>query len=129
MFVVFGHYRLMTIVSRHCWVSSVSTQPYLNFLIHGNNNLLTRLNFSLDGLIHPFCFNAWNPDFTALVTNLDRNFFKEIEAVFYHTINGDSLYGELPATNGTQRIFHILFSLLVFGSSHLAGSSQWTVII
>lgn len=85
--------------------------------------------FSLDGLVHFFGCQAWDPCLTALRAYWDINIFKKIQVSLNQTIKGGFLSLEFSATNGTQRMFHGFLSLRVLGSSHLLGSSQWTVII
>ncbi len=98
-------------------------------LIYRHSNLLAGLKLTLDSLVHSLSFTARNPDFAALAANLNRDFFEEVEMVFYKAVNYDFLSTELASTDSTQGVFHGVFSLLVFGSNHLTGSNQWTVII
>lgn len=75
-------------------------------LIHGNGNLLMRFQFSLDGLLHPFSLSARYPDFVTLVTDLDRDFFKEVEAIFYYAIDGDFFLWSLPPQMAQREFFN-----------------------
>jgi len=109
----------MTTQSRYC----------SRFSIYRHFNLFAGLKLSMDGFVHSLSFCAGNPDFTALVADLNRDFFKEVEMVFYKPVNCNFLNVEFASTDSAQGVFHCLFSLLVFGSSHLAGSNQWTVMI
>jgi hypothetical protein len=49
--------------------------------------------------------------------------------VFNKTIQRHFFSMQFTTALCTQRIFHVFFSLLVLGSSHLVGSNQWTVMI
>jgi hypothetical protein len=86
-------------------------------------------DFALNSAVHSLCLGAGNPDFTTLLADLDRDLLKKVEMLFYEAVNISFLTVELTSTNSAQRVFHGLFSLRVLGSSHLAGSNQWTVII
>ena len=98
-------------------------------LVNWYRNTFFRFEFTLDSLIHPFNYTAGNPNFSTLFTDLDKYIFKKIKMFFYQTVKGLFPSMQLSTTLGTQSIFHSIFSLLVLGSSHLAGSNQWTVII
>ena len=98
-------------------------------LKHRHSDLFARFKFSLDGLVHSLSNAARDPDFIALRAGLYGNILKKIKMPRDKAVNSDFLRVELPSTNSTQGIFHYIFSLRVFGSSHLLGSSQWTVTI
>jgi len=99
------------------------------FLIYRYQDTFVRLNVTPNGFIHSFGFVSGDPYLMALFAGLNTNIFKEIEFLFYKAVNGDFSITESPSADSTQVIFHVRFSLLVFGSSHLDGSNQWTVII
>ena len=80
--------------------------------IYRHFNLFAGLKLSLDGFVHSFSFCAGNPDFTALVADLNRDFFKEVEMVFYKPVNCNFLNVEFASADSTQGVFHCLFSLL-----------------
>lgn len=99
------------------------------FLIYRYQDTLVRLDVAPNGFIHSFGFVSGNPYLMALFAGLNTNIFKEIEFLFHEAVNGGFSITEFPSADGTQVVFHFCFSLLVFGSSHFAGSNQWTVII
>lgn len=88
-----------------------------------------RFYITPNSLIHSFGFMTGYPCFAALFTYPYADIFKKEQFLFYKTVNGDFSVAELSSADGAQKVFQVLFSLLVFGSSHLAGSNQWTVII
>ena len=92
-------------------------------------DLFARFKLALDSWIHSFSNAARDPDFIALPAGLYENVFKKIKMPRDKAVNSDFLRVELSSTNSAQGIFHKIFSLRVFGSSHLLGSNQWTVII
>lgn len=98
-------------------------------LIYRHQDTLVRLNIAPNGIIHSFSFISWYPYLMTLCTGLNTDIFEKIEFLFYKAVNEDFSITELPPTDSTQVVFHVRFSLLVFGSSHLTGSSQCTVII
>lgn len=85
--------------------------------------------FTLDSFIHALSKPAGDPCFTALVTHLDRDIFKEIKLSFNQAVQRCGMAMQPAAALRAQSIFHYIFSLRVLGSSHLAGSNQWTVMI
>src|SRR3989338_3017435 len=98
-------------------------------LIHRYGDAFSRFEVALDSLIHAFGKITRNPDFAALVANLYGHIFKKIKMSLDQTVYRHFSAMQLAAALGTQRIFHDLFSLRVLGSSHFAGSNQWTVMI
>ena len=118
------HYRF----KRYC-VREERWALKLPFLVYRHRNASFRFKFALDGLIHPFSYTAGNPNLSTLFTNLDRDIFKKIKMSFYQAVKRYFFSLQPTTTLCTQRIFHGIFSLLVLGSSHLAGSNQWTVMI
>ncbi len=105
----------------------LSLSPYC--LVHRYRNASLGFKFPLDSLVHSFNHTARDPDFSPLITGLDGDILKEVKMSLYQAINGCFLFMQLSTTHCTQGIFHGILSLLVLGSSHLAGSSQWTVMI
>ena len=93
------------------------------------SDLFARFKLALNGMVHSLSNAARDPDFIALRAGLYGNILKKIKMPRDKAVNSDFLRVELPSTNSTQGIFHYIFSLRVFGSSHLLGSSQWTVTI
>jgi len=98
-------------------------------LINRYSDSPLRFNVTLDGFFHSFRFAAGNPDFTTLAADSNGNLLKEIEMVIHQPIDSGFLISNFASANSAQSIFHGLFSLLVLGSSHFAGSNQWTVMI
>lgn len=88
-----------------------------------------RFYIATDSLIHSLRRFSWNPYFMALFTGLNTDVLKKIELIFYKTIDSDFSVTEFSSADSARIFIHVVFSLLVFGSSHFAGSNQWTVII
>jgi len=108
------------------------TVPFVPELVYRHRNTLFRFEFTLDSLIHPFSQTARDPDLSALAASPNRHAFKEIKVSLYQTVKRSFFSLQPAAALRAQRIFHGIhgiFSLLVLGSNHLAGSNQWTVII
>ncbi len=104
----------------------------LRHLIYRHRNAPFRFKFALDSLIHPFSQAARDPYLSTLAASPNRHTFKEIEVSFYQAVKRGLFSLQLAAALRAQRIFpgiHGIFSLLVLGFNHLAGSNQWTVII
>ena len=97
--------------------------------IDGHSNTFFRLEMALESLIHAFGKITRDPDFSALITGLNGDVLKKVKMSFDQSVQGRLPLMQFAAALGAQRIFHSLFSLRVFGSSHFAGSSQWTVMI
>ncbi len=115
-----------------CVIGEICGYPFLYkmlLLIYRHQDTFTRLDVAPNGFIHSFGFISGYPYLMALFASLNTNIFKEIEFLFYKAVNGGFTITEHPSADSTQVIFHVHFSLLVFGSSHLDGSNQWTVII
>ena len=93
------------------------------------SNAFFRFEAALESLIHAFGKITRNPNFSALITGLNGDILKEVKMSFNQSVQGHLPLMQFSAALGAQRIFHNLFSLRVLGSSHLAGSSQWTVMI
>ena len=93
------------------------------------SNAFFRLEVALESLIHAFGKITRNPNFSALIAGLNGGILKEVKMSSNQSVQGHFPLMQFSAALGAQRIFHNLFSLRVLGSSHLAGSSQWTVMI
>jgi len=83
-----------------------------------------RFYIAPDSLVHSFRFFSWNPYFMALFTGLNTDVLKKIQLIFYKTVNNDFSVTEFSPADSARIFFHGVFSLLVFGSSHFAGSNQ-----
>lgn len=98
-------------------------------LIHRYGDAFFRFEVALESLIHAFGKIARDPNFSALIAGLNKNILKEVKMSFNQPIQRHFSAMQLAAALGAQRIFHSFFSLRVLGSSHFAGSNQWTVMI
>lgn len=97
-------------------------------LEYGHRDASLGFKLALDSLVHPQGYASGNPDFSALSANLKINIFKKVKMVFNQAIQRHFLPMQFAAALRAQTIFHSVFSLLVLGFSHLAGSNQWTVM-
>ncbi len=69
-------------------------------------NAFFRFEMTLESLVHAFSKIPGDPDFPALVTDLDKNAFKQIKMSFNQAVQRHLPPMQLAAALGTQRIFH-----------------------
>ncbi len=97
--------------------------------IDRHGHLPSWLELSLNRSIHSLSLGSRNPRFAALGADLNLDMLKQVEVAFDQAVDRCLLGVQGAATDSAQGTFHGRFSLLVFGSSHLCGSNQWTVTI
>jgi hypothetical protein len=77
-------------------------------------------DFTLDGFLHPLGFVTRDPDFPALITDLNRDFFKKAKMLFTDSVNSDLAMTEFAPGRIAHNEFFTESSMGVFVLGRIA---------